>query len=67
MPHAHLHFTPAELAARRAAAIAGMERRGLHALLLFRPESQYYLTGYDTFGYVYSSASSSPPMAAWRC
>jgi Xaa-Pro dipeptidase len=54
MPHArNLHFTPAELAARRAAAIAGMERRGLHALLLFRPESQYYLTGYDTFGYVY--------------
>ena len=30
-----------------------MERRGLHAVLLFRPESQYYLTGYDTFGYVY--------------
>ena len=30
-----------------------MERRGLHALLLFRPESQYHLTGYDTFGYVY--------------
>lgn len=49
----HLHFTPEELAARRAAAIATMERRGLHALLLFRPESQYYLTGYDTFGYVY--------------
>ena len=50
---AHLHFAAEELAARRAAAIADMEERGLHALLLFRPESQYYLTGYDTFGYVY--------------
>jgi len=50
---AHLHFVPEEFAARRAAAIADMEERGLHALLLFRPESQYYLTGYDTFGYVY--------------
>lgn len=50
---AHLHFAPEELAARRAAAMADMAERGLDALLLFRPESQYYLTGYDTFGYVY--------------
>jgi Xaa-Pro dipeptidase len=49
----NLHFTADELSARRSAAIADMERQGLAALLMFRPESQYYLTGYDTFGYVY--------------
>lgn len=30
-----------------------MKRRGLDALLMFRQESMYYLTGYDTFGYVF--------------
>ncbi len=30
-----------------------MKARGLDALLMFRQESMYYLTGYDTFGYVY--------------
>lgn len=49
----NLHFTADELSARRSAAVADMERQGLAALLMFRPESQYYLTGYDTFGYVY--------------
>jgi Xaa-Pro dipeptidase len=49
----HIHFTPAEFAARRAAAVADLQRRGLRALLMFRQESMYWLTGYDTFGYVY--------------
>lgn len=49
----HLHFEPAELAARRASAIAAMQGRGLSALLMFRQESMYYLSGYDTFGYVH--------------
>jgi Xaa-Pro dipeptidase len=48
-----LHFTREELAGRRAAAIAAMQRRGLDGLLMFRQESMYYLTGYDTFGYVF--------------
>jgi Xaa-Pro dipeptidase len=48
-----LHFAREELAARRARAIAELERRGLSALLMFRQESMYYLTGYDTFGYVF--------------
>ena len=48
-----LHFTREELTARRARAIAELERRGLSALLMFRQESMYYLTGYDTFGYVF--------------
>jgi Xaa-Pro dipeptidase len=48
-----LHFTPDEFAARRAKAIAAMEGAGLDGLLMFRQESMYYLTGYDTFGYVF--------------
>jgi Xaa-Pro dipeptidase len=48
-----LHFTPEELAGRRAAAVAAMRQRGLDGLLIFRQESMYYLTGYDTFGYVF--------------
>ena len=48
-----LHFTKDELAARRAASVAAMQKRGLDGLLMFRQESMYYLTGYDTFGYVF--------------
>ena len=48
-----LHFTAEEFARRRARARAAMERAGLDGLLLFRQESQYYLTGYDSFGYVF--------------
>ncbi|MGP1397494.1 MAG: M24 family metallopeptidase [Inquilinaceae bacterium] len=48
-----IHVPPAELTARRAAACRAMEADGLDGLLLFRQESLYYLTGYDTFGYVY--------------
>lgn len=50
---AHLHFSSAEFADRRRAACAAMTARGIDALLMFRQESMYYLTGYDTFGYVY--------------
>ncbi len=49
----HTHFTRDEFAARRAQTVAEMQRRGLRALLLFRQESMYWLTGYDTFGYVF--------------
>ena len=48
-----IHFTSDELAQRRAAAIAELRRRGLDGLLMFRQESMYYLSGYDTFGYVF--------------
>lgn len=48
-----LHFTEQELAARRRAAISEMDKRGLAGLLIFRQESMYYLTGYDTFGYCF--------------
>ena len=48
-----LHFTPGEFADRRARLDAEIERRGLDALLLFAPESHFWLTGYDTFGYCF--------------
>ncbi|HUT50485.1 MAG TPA: Xaa-Pro peptidase family protein [Alphaproteobacteria bacterium] len=48
-----LHFSRDELAERRAGACAAMAARGLDGLLIFRQESMFYLTGYDTFGYVY--------------
>ena len=46
-----LHFSDQEFARRRAATTQAMEAEGFDALLLFAPESQYWLTGYDTFGY----------------
>jgi len=46
-----LHFTTRELAGRRRRARRAMTARGLDGLLLFRQESMYYLTGYDTSGY----------------
>jgi Xaa-Pro aminopeptidase len=48
-----IHFSVSELAGRRTRACAAMEARGLDGLLIFRQESMFYLTGYDTFGYVY--------------
>ena len=48
-----IHFTAEELAARRKAAADELADRGLDGLLVFRQESMYYLTGYDTFGYVF--------------
>ncbi len=48
-----LHFSREELAARRTRACALMAEDGLDGLLMFRQESMYYLTGYDTFGYVF--------------
>src|SRR3712207_4779180 len=48
-----IHFAEEELAARRKAASEELAGRGLDGLLMFRQESMYYLTGYDTFGYVF--------------
>lgn len=48
-----LHFSREELAERRAAAAKELARRDLDGVLIFRQESMYYLTGYDTFGYVF--------------
>ncbi|MEQ9328490.1 MAG: Xaa-Pro peptidase family protein [Rhodospirillales bacterium] len=48
-----LHFERGEFETRIAAARVGMAAAGLDGLLMFRQESMYYLTGYDTFGYVF--------------
>jgi Xaa-Pro dipeptidase len=48
-----LHFTREELADRRKRAVELIQKRGLDGLLMFRQESMFYLTGYDTFGYVF--------------
>ena len=48
-----IHFSLEALAARRKAAAEELAGRGLDGLLMFRQESMYYLTGYDTFGYVF--------------
>lgn len=48
-----LHFTETEFAGRLARVQAAMVRRGLDGLLLFAPESHFWLTGYDTFGYCF--------------
>jgi Xaa-Pro dipeptidase len=46
-----LHFTREEFADRQRRTRAEMAKAGLEGLLIFRQESMYYLTGYDTSGY----------------
>lgn len=51
-----LRFAEAEYRGRLARARALLSRRGLDALLVFAQESHYYLTGFDTSGYVFFQA-----------
>ena len=48
-----LHFERSEFDARRDRLIIEMAEKKLDAVLLFAQESMYWLTGYDTFGYVF--------------
>ena len=48
-----LQFARAEHEGRIAAARASLKSRGFDALLVFAQESHYYLTGFDTNGYVF--------------
>ena len=48
-----LHFEVDEYQSRIAATVAMLGARGLDGLLMFRQESMYYLTGYDTFGFCF--------------
>lgn len=48
-----LHFSREEYADRVARTCRAMERAGVDGLLCFRQETMYWLTGYDTFGYVF--------------
>ena len=48
-----LHFTKEEFQKRKLDTLRSMKEQNLDALLMFRQESMYWLTGYDTFGYVF--------------
>ena len=48
-----LHFTKEEFSKRKSKIISSMKEQNIDALLMFRQESMYWLTGYDTFGYVF--------------
>ena len=48
-----IHFPPEEYAERRRALADAMVTEGLDALLCFRQESMYWLSGFDTFGYCF--------------
>lgn len=48
-----LHFSRDEFAARTTAARQALRHAGLDALLIFGQENHYYLTGFDTSGYVF--------------
>lgn len=45
------HFTEQEFETRKARTCDALSKSGLDGLLIFAPESQYWLCGYDTFGY----------------
>jgi len=48
-----LHFTKEEFAERKSKVIKELKNQSLDALLMFKQESMYWLTGYDTFGFVF--------------
>ena len=48
-----LHFSKEEFSERQHRTIEQMKNLQLDGLLMFRQESMYYLSGYDTFGYVF--------------
>ena len=48
-----LQFSREEFAGRQARTIERLAEAGLDGLLMFRQESMYYLSGYDSFGYVF--------------
>ncbi len=48
-----IHFTKEEFTERKSKTIQELKKQGLDALLMFRQESMYWLTGYDTMGFVF--------------
>jgi len=48
-----IHFTKEEFSIRKSKVIAELKKQNLDGLLMFKQESMYWLTGYDTFGYVF--------------
>ena len=48
-----VHFTSQEFKNRKEKVLKNMSEANIDALLMFKQESMYWLTGYDTFGYVF--------------
>jgi len=48
-----IHFKKEEFNERQSRVVKELKNQGLDALLMFRQESMYWLTGYDTFGFVF--------------
>ncbi len=48
-----LHFSKEEFESRKSKTLKSMKEQNIDALLMFKQESMYWLTGYDTFGYVF--------------
>ena len=48
-----IHFTAAEMAARKQRLLQALAAERLDGMLLFAQESDYWLTGYDTFGFCF--------------
>jgi len=48
-----VHFTPHEMAARKRRLLEAMAEQRLDGMLLFAQESDYWLTGYDSFGFCF--------------
>ena len=66
-----LHFERSEFAGRLAAARAALNNEKLDAVILTAQESHYYLTGYDTSGFVFFqclvlTADETPPTLLTR-
>ena len=48
-----LHFSKQEFLSRKSKVINSMKKQNINALLMFKQESMYWLTGYDSFGFVF--------------
>ena len=48
-----LHFTNKEFEIRKNKVLKSLKEQNINALLMFKQESMYWLTGYDTFGFVF--------------
>ena len=48
-----LHFSKEEFDSRKSKVINSMKEQNINALLMFKQESMYWLTGYDSFGFVF--------------
>jgi len=48
-----VHFTLEEFSNRKSKVIEELKKQNLDGLLMFKQESMYWLTGYDSFGFVY--------------